>query len=633
MQHHVEEFSVSDLRHTLAEGWRILRERRWWLIIPGCLVASAALFASHWVPRKYTSVSIIERRNDPILAGILGSRWTAAYDEQRRSFANDIRERSAVLAILEELDLPQGLQHQDDGRLTPASVARRESFADQVISGIASRTLESTTHRDVIEVALSLDDPAFAPALTNRLRDTYIQRTRRNTVAVLLDARSFFEREAARSASSLKELERRLAEYEVNYPGINRDQVDTSLSRMDRLLTDRALHVKQLQTLRRTRDTAAAEAAGMDSAGGEAPAHQSDTPPRSLKPNPRYVELQEQIAKLEEDIKQGKTQRFMTDQHPFVTGCRTRIEQLSHELAELSPTIEDGAGFAEGLSRRQQLEAQIVEMDAKITLEQGAVDHVDEQLQDLRLRKAQSIEHRPDYEKIKAEAETIRSELEGWRSQIGPINHVLTVENKNRGIHFAIMSEAAPIHKPSYPDAWLLLSICGGMGIAVGAICVVIRELADRSFRNAKQLTNSLGIPVIESIDEIITAAARRRRLIRGLIMMPALSLALGGILAGAGALAYLSLERPADYHRIKTWPARNLTSWETSQLSSAPGSGEQPPITAARPSALPAVDAIQEADAGPNAAHRPPAEAQPLPVAARTEGRAERDSPAARPG
>ncbi|MCZ6699076.1 MAG: hypothetical protein O7D94_09125, partial [Planctomycetota bacterium] len=83
MHHQVDEFSVTDIRHTISEIWRVVRERRWWFIFPFCVGTTVACAASLFIPRKYTTTMMFERKNDPVLAGMLARRWTRMYDDQR----------------------------------------------------------------------------------------------------------------------------------------------------------------------------------------------------------------------------------------------------------------------------------------------------------------------------------------------------------------------------------------------------------------------------------------------------------------------------------------------------------------------------------------------------------------------
>src|SRR5438046_2493252 len=117
---HFDEMSVSDLRHTLVETMRVIADRRWWFIIPFCTVTTLAFLGSHLVPRRYTSRTVLERRNDAVLAGLLGQRWTQPYDEQRGRLGIDLKDKTNVLEVLAALDLPHGLRRFPDDQLTPA---------------------------------------------------------------------------------------------------------------------------------------------------------------------------------------------------------------------------------------------------------------------------------------------------------------------------------------------------------------------------------------------------------------------------------------------------------------------------------------------------------------------------------
>jgi hypothetical protein len=114
--------------------------------------------------------------------------------------------------------------------------------------------------------------------------------------------------------------------------------------------------------------------------------------------------------------------------------------------------------------------------------------------------------------------------------------------------------------RPASPDGRVVVGLCFAIGAAIGAIVVLLTELLDRSFRTAHGLSSTLGIPVIESIDEILTAAARRKRVLRRVLLLPATAMALSLVMLTAGAMAYLSLESPADYEMVKHSPHRVLS-------------------------------------------------------------------------
>jgi len=125
---------------------------------------------------------------------------------------------------------------------------------------------------------------------------------------------------------------------------------------------------------------------------------------------------------------------------------------------------------------------------------------------------------------------------------------------------------------PTSPDAKLVMMICFGIGLGAAILSVLLAELIDRSYRTVKQLSTSLGVPVIESIDEIVTRAIRRRRLFRRLVVMPALATILVAVTVLAGAMAYLSLERPGDFKWFKSSPGHVVQVVGVRNDSSRPG-------------------------------------------------------------
>src|SRR5262245_39923618 len=94
--HHIDEFSVSDLRHTLSEAWRVVRDRRWCFLLPFLGVSSIALIGSLWLPRQWTVSTVIRREHDPMLASMVGKSWTEPYAEIRQRMAGEISDPQSV---------------------------------------------------------------------------------------------------------------------------------------------------------------------------------------------------------------------------------------------------------------------------------------------------------------------------------------------------------------------------------------------------------------------------------------------------------------------------------------------------------------------------------------------------------
>jgi len=560
--HHLDEFSVSDLRHTVLETLRVLADRRWWFIIPFCVVATAAFIASHAIPRRYSTTTQFERRNDPVLAGLLGQRWTQPYEEQKGRINSDLKDRAGIVDVLSAMDLPAGLKRFPDGRLTPDSEKMRERFADEISAGLTAKFIESSANRDVVELTLTLGDQAHLPGILAALRDQYVENTRVKTVGVLRGALDFFQSEAERSTGALRELERKLADSEQKYPGVNPDAYDPIEAERTRLIAERNEHRRRIAEFIQEREQDARALARLIEKPEEA-GTLAQPAEVQLVVNPRFAEITAEMKQIDREIEECVTAKQMTEQHPRVASLRAKRRSRAEELNTTPPRIPSTDRLVTGAMNapmeENRIRSHIADLDARIAARNSDIVGIERHMLDLQTRREQALEHRQAYLDLRGRCADAKAELNAWQQQLVPIRHILTVESKNRGIHFQTREEPTAASRPSYPASLMVLSICLISGVVVGVIGMLLSELIDRSFRTTRQITTALGVPLIESIDEIVTAAIRKKRLVRRLVAVPVATFLMVFVMAIAGAMAYLSIEHPGDFDKLSRMPGRTV--------------------------------------------------------------------------
>lgn len=566
MQHHLDEFSVTDIRHTLGEAWRIVRERRWFFVFPFCIVSTVALVCSLWAPRQFGAGTIIKREHDPVFANMMGEGWTQPYNEIRQRMGQDIKDVATIEKVLDELKLPEGVERFGDGELTPRSQAARRRLAEEVSAGLSIKPLETSPARDVVSVGLTLSDPFHLPRILRGIRDHYIGTARERTVAVLQDVEQFFVAESDRCRAQLSGVQRRLLEYELQYPGINPDETDRTRSEEASLSVERIQLERSISELSEKRGAVIEEQTALSSPRQDQSRNERDILAR--QPNPRYQELQQEIDKLQREIADSRTLRFMTEQHPVILRLRARLGSLQEELGRTprdqfsalksAATPESAEEIARAAAAK--LEGQLADLDSKIATGNARLAEIANRLAKLERGRALAVEHRQDYLKLKQETARLEAELQTWTQNVGPIRRVLTVEDRNRTIHFATVEDAKEIIKPILPTARTIMVICFGIGLAAGALAVLLIELVDRSYRTVRQLGSSLGVPVIEGVGEIITRATARKRFIRRLVLVPTAAVLAVGSVFTAATMAYRSVEKPSDYRTIKAITAQTCS-------------------------------------------------------------------------
>ncbi|RIK68979.1 MAG: hypothetical protein DCC65_02280 [Planctomycetota bacterium] len=572
-QHHHDEYTMTDIRHTLGEVWRVVRDRRWYFIAPSCVITTIALLCSVWVPRTYTASTIVKREQDPVLASMMGQAWTEPYGEIRKRIASDMADIEFVAEALDELDLPRGLQRFENGELTPASAARRAALAREVREGLKVTSIDSSSSRDIVEMTLSLHDATHLTEILSHLRDKYARLAKKKTGSILRDAQKFFQAESDKCRARLAGLEKQLREFEARYPGIDPQVADPTLVEQAALVTERIELEGKIKDLSAQREELAASveklaadcsdaAAGMAGVSGvSVNAGGALTQEVPHVPNPAIAEVMDEIRVLEDELLTAKSIRLMTDQHPAVVRIRRTLDARRAELASLPATVPDLSPTRNtapaGPTPLEQAETRLAHADTKLAAARARIDEISTRIGVMERRRLEAVDQREAYLKIRQQADRTRGELDGWQANLGPIGHVLTLEDSDRGIMFSVLRDTARAPKPASPNAMLVLLVCVAIGAAAGGITVVSVELLDHSFRTVKQLGSTLGVPVIEGVDEILTRQKRRRRLVRKLVLMPAVATVLVVAVAVAGAVAFLSIEQPDRLEQIRQSPGK----------------------------------------------------------------------------
>lgn len=558
---HIDEFSVTDIRHTIGEAWRVVSGRRWWFLFPFCIASTLAFVASHAVPRKYTTSMTFERRNDPVLMGMLAERWTQAYEEQRSQLGTDIARTDVIRDVVARI-WPETAA--DGGGAPEREMTPGAALVSEISKGLRTSYLKKTSNRDVIQMDLTLEDPQRAPAVLIGILGKYATLMRQQTQELLIGARDFFEDRSARCDIEIKIVSARLREFERLYPGIESHALDpTEHERMALMKSrgereqvideDLARKNQILRTIDRLRESLDADAPSKDPS--------LDLMDGDWVPNPRYVDVRAEVEQLRREITDGQTIRLMTDQHPKIVDLRNKLKRRTEELASLSPRIAAALlptasrGQSPVITERQRLQVRIDRIDLAVAANEAKLATTEQQILANQRRRTDILAHRDEYLRIDDELTAVKSELSTWQGQLLPLNNALILENNDRGVHFAVLEEPVRATKPSAPLSLTIMASALGFGGAIGVIFVLIRELTDRSFRTAKQLSSSLGIPIIESVDEIVTQAMRRKRMIRRFVVMPAATLVVASVTFFAGATAYFSIEDPQRIERIKTFP------------------------------------------------------------------------------
>ena len=570
-----DERPFAEIRKNLQDALRMLSLHRWVFFIPMCIVTSSAFILSLYYPRTYAATTSFERQNDPILADLRMSQGAATFKLFRTTTSQDMTSVACISEVVDNIGLTKDFERNEDGTLTKASVRRRSSLAASLASRISISTRSPNENIDRIKITYTGPDPKIGKILLNELKKTYIQRTMTWIQEHLEGLRDYYKTETEMTLAALREAERDQTRLRLAHPYINPQNPESITTKLAQL------QISRNEWERRRREyTSNLEAQRQLLASVESQlAMGSNRVKREGEDQGQaYVSMESRriigkIEDLDREIRALRSTRRMTDAHPdiqaLVAARQARVQDLNKQHqqdqgAEANRSVDAIAARAFVSTRastnplqidRARTLVQLAAEKAKIaecdiTLESTRQEI--EQLADAKNRIFELQEEYADITERVSKARRHHSEMAGILAKIEP---AIRVNQQGKLLHWTPGLPAAGSATPVNPKSRTVLLLSLLAGVAAGILFVVLAEILDHVYRSSSQVARSLGLPLLEAIDEIVTVRDRRRLLIHRTVITPFLLLVCLGVVSATGSMAYLSIERPRTYERIQRIP------------------------------------------------------------------------------
>ncbi len=582
--------AFDDLRQSLHEVTRVVRQR-WRLSTIGLAVVGAAAFwISQYLPREYTASSLFERRDDVVLQNIIQGNSPYSFERLKSTMSLDMVGSRALLRGVISIGLLPRETLTSPGALSDAERASLESVLKQYELRADVRLVHSSSTLDQILLRCAGNDPQVVRALVVALRDNYIAESRERMHEILGSTRSFFAGEVERLRGELARRESELRSGYDEFPGLDPTDIVGVGNRLELLRAQRDSYFQRKAALEA--EAAAREQFLQTAAAREAEFVQKYSPAPTSSPAGGVSDavVDEAVRAVKRELVELVTVRRMTMEHPQVRALQDRLdalESLRTALAETAPVESppERPGPPPGSEVLAQWQAQQMRVELELDATRKQLTVVSRQFDEAeeRLARFESL-----YEQLVAKDDTFRDvldrraqlsqELAVWQSHLSGLERIMTAETGERGTQFALIEEPEDVTQPTRPRVASVFAVCSSMGLAAAVLLAALAELLDRSFRSVNQVARSLGVPVLACIGVAPTPTQRRRALRARLFWTPTLSLLVIALLASA-SLAYTSLRWPHVHRAALERVAGALQHAGVSGLFPvSPPTGEVPP-------------------------------------------------------
>lgn len=535
--------TTSDLQQLVGKVLSVVRYRKWLFLLP-CLAGTLAVLAgSLWIPRQYTMRTVFERREDPVMIKLVAnSPYT--FETLRRSLKSSLMGVEAVSNALATIQMPSADKHLEG--ISAASLAPR--FSKQ----FTVTMLDSSSNFDLIELRYHGDHPELGEQLARTLRDNYIRNVQATIVNLQQQAQQFFADETEKRRAGVAQMQAELAQLVIKEPEVDPRRPDW----LNERIAAENLFIEQLnrQKMDLVSEIDAREGYLRDLDEQQKRGKPPSTVMTKVTRDPRRHWLENEMTQVANRIAEAKAIRGMKDTHPDMEAMNNRLAQLRGEYEKLPVGIsadqaEESAATNLWDQERNRVQMELRSFQGKVQqLELDLAQHQAERDR-LFLSETTVFERQRKYMLRVQEFDTLKSDLAVWQNKLDEINRAMTASSMDRSMRFTTIEECHRSFKPVTPKLGSTFAMSGGVGLALGALIVFLREIFDRSFRTPARVRQVLGIPVLETIGEINVGINRRK------VMALAVGRSLAGIqivliLAFAG-LNYLSLENPSMYVRL----------------------------------------------------------------------------------
>ncbi len=568
----------AEIRKILHEGLGILTLHRWAFLVPCCLAASTVFVLSLYKARTYSAQASFERRANPVISDLPTNAVTEAYNYFRSTMVRDLKSVECMAEVVENLGLTEDFERNADGTLTAASIKRRDSLARSLAGRLRISPKTVSPHVDLIHITYTGSDPQIGKKLVNEMKKTYIGHTIEWMARYLEDKHEYFSKEADEAMEEVRRTGRKQTDQLLQYPHVNPTDPTTIVTRQAQLEVERR---ELLLRKREYQAQLAAERQMLVAVGQPFPEDSENVdrgntiiPAESLSSKARGFSAR--IDTLVSEIEMLRATRGMTDQHPEIKerlGQLKWLEASYDRQCELDgrQTVTNGSIIAstpragtDWTTRRLQqdrekLNIQIAAQESKIREIEISLEANELALSQVRQAKQDVYQKQEEFATMRAEVTKAKNRYNRLDSILSAIGPAIEAIKEDQLLQFVEASPTYGSSKPVSPEAMNIVLLAALAGIGAGAVFVVLAEVFDNVYRSAGQVTRSLGLPILEAIDEIVTAEVRRRGVVQRLVITPLLLGCLVGVTGLTGSMAYLSLERPGTYQKIKSIPARAL--------------------------------------------------------------------------
>jgi succinoglycan biosynthesis transport protein ExoP len=464
----------------------VLRRRKLWFIVPLVACTLIGVLLALFLPRTYKSVAQIGVAAATLSPELLRGVSSMDPAERQRAVSQQLLSRAVLERVVRE------------ERISP------EKPIEETVGWLRSRTVIDVTKPigtsgsraglDSFDLSFLDSTPERTRAIANRLAYVFVEENARTRTDVATNTSEVLAQQLRESQERLATLDKQLLAKKQANMGNLPDQINANVSMLNGLRQQQQSIAMELRG-EQERLTMIESALTSMQAGGTGGAMTAT--------NVVAIHgIQNRINGLQQEMMQARALGWM-DKHPEIVRLEAELKSAREELASAQKADPGGNAVLMADPAYRQKLAERDGSKARIKLLQAQGTQTSAQI----ARFTRNVEMAPVVEQdLSGLLRDYNFENERYKDLSGKHQASIVAEELSRkqgGERFSVLYPANLPGAPESPNIVRLLLMAIGLGFALGAGLVVVREFLDRSVHDARALQTEFEIPVLGEIPRI----------------------------------------------------------------------------------------------------------------------------------
>jgi polysaccharide chain length determinant protein (PEP-CTERM system associated) len=526
--------SVDFRQRKPSEYLKILRRRKWLVILPIIAITSAVAWVVYRLPNIYESTTLIVVRPSTLPTTVVPTVTEDSLTRQLTSITQVVTSRSSLEPLVNKFDLYKSERARGEAMETVIGMMRD-----------AIKVEVNTSRNDItngFNISYRYRDPKMAQQITSELAGKYTAEQTNNQVHATQAAKLFIDNQVKQAQEELAGIDKQRLDFMTTHVGNLPSEATSLFNQLAGLREEQKALISEVGRLQDRRAAAANQLIMIKQNTAEV-IEDAATNLTDPKTTLAWSQLVSRKAALEGELTRLKQE--LREKHPDVIAKQKEVDQVKEEMdQQVREWKENIKAKQEKLEKRPNLSAGGIEQEIKLV--EGEIKRQQKLLADNEKSIGQIVErinNVPGVEvaltAIERDYQTKKAAHDQLLQQQQRISLGADAATQQQGEGIEVVDPANLPSAPVAPKRLMLSSLGLGIGLGIGLLLVGVFEGPRLlTIQNSEDARHYTGLPVLLAVPELLTpqearSVPRRRKLLLAagvvatIVSIPMLALAL----------------------------------------------------------------------------------------------------------